>query len=390
MLIEKLLDSTFGLEKWIEKNDYKAYDPFDGLESYLRPLTFHKKILQQLLQQFVRRFPLNIRPILGIKKSHSSKAMGFFARGYLRLYQFIGGKKYLEQARYCLDWLIKNRSKRYRYYGWGNHFDYQSRTFYLPKEVPTTVWTSHIGFAFLDAYEVLREQEYLEIAEKSAMHIINEIGYSQKGNGTHCILYIPYKRTTTHVNEVHNANVLGAALLARLYKNTKKKEYLDISSKAIEYTVNHQLSSGGWYYAEAPICHWIDNFHTAYVLDSIKIFIDNTEIKKFDKSLKKGYKFYTQNLFEKEGIPKYYYDDMYPVDIQCCSQAIDTLCLFDNLELAEKVVLWTIRNMQDNKGYFYFRKGKIFTNKTPTLHWGQATMLSALTHFLLKKNRMSK
>lgn len=35
---------------------------------------------------------------------------------------------------------------------WGNHFDYQSRSWYLPKGVPTIVWTSLIGHAFLDGY----------------------------------------------------------------------------------------------------------------------------------------------------------------------------------------------------------------------------------------------
>ena len=34
--------------------------------------------------------------------------------------------------------------------------------------------------------------------------------------------------------------------------------------------------------------------------------------------------------------------------------------------------------LSDSSGYFYFRKLPYITNKTPTLHWGQATMLHAL------------
>ncbi len=35
--------------------------------------------------------------------------------------------------------------------------------------------------------------------------------------------------------------------------------------------------------------------------------------------------------------------------------------------------------MQDRSGYFYYRRyGKHIVNKTPTLHWGQATMMSGL------------
>src|SRR5256885_5749600 len=47
-------------------------------------------------------------------------------------------------------------------------------------------------------------------------------------------------------------------------------------------------------------------------------------------------------------------------DIQCAAQAIDTLAFFadidpDSLPLAEKVADWTIQNMQDSDGHFYYR-----------------------------------
>jgi len=72
------------------------------------------------------------------------------------------------------------------------------------------------------------------------------------------------------------------------------------------------------------------------------------------------------------------------MDIQCASQAIDTLVFFSDidkhsLDLALKVADWAIENMQDKSGYFYYRRyGKWMVNKTPTLHWGQATMFCAL------------
>jgi hypothetical protein len=51
----------------------------------------------------------------------------------------------------------------------------------------------------------------------------------------------------------------------------------------------------------------------------------------------------------------------------------------ESLLLAAKVAQWTIKNMQDQSGYFYYRRySHWLVNKTPTLHWGQATMLCAL------------
>ena len=42
----------------------------------------------------------------------------------------------------------------------------------------------------------------------------------------------------------------------------------------------------------------------------------------------------------------------------------------------------TIATMQDASGYFYFRRTPFAVNRTPTLHWGQATMLHALASLL--------
>src|SRR5215469_2366613 len=86
----QLHESLKRLFEWLERNDYRGYDTFDGLSAFLRPLTFENKFLRISLQQAVRRFPLNTRPFLGIKKGHSSKGMGFLARGFLRLYQTTG------------------------------------------------------------------------------------------------------------------------------------------------------------------------------------------------------------------------------------------------------------------------------------------------------------
>src|SRR5580698_3585652 len=82
----KIMESIGRLSDWLEKNDYRGYDTFDGLSSkYLRPLTFETKFLRTVLQQGVRRFPLNLRPLMGIPTSRSTKGMAFIARGFMRL-----------------------------------------------------------------------------------------------------------------------------------------------------------------------------------------------------------------------------------------------------------------------------------------------------------------
>src|SRR5271170_3002529 len=55
---DQIADSISRLSDWLGKNDYRGYDTFDGLNAYLRPLTFETKLLRIVLQQGVRRFPI--------------------------------------------------------------------------------------------------------------------------------------------------------------------------------------------------------------------------------------------------------------------------------------------------------------------------------------------
>jgi rhamnogalacturonyl hydrolase YesR len=375
----RLYESLCSLGDWLDRNDYCGYDTFDGLNAkLLRPLTFNSKFLRMVLQQGVRRFPINIRPMVGVAKSRSTKAMGFFARGFIRLHQTTGDVAWQKKAEFALQWLIANNATGYRGMCWGNHFDYQSRSCYVPKGIPSIVWTSLIGHAFLDAYEHFQERRYLEIAASSCEHILHDLGRYTEGEAC-CISYFPILD-----HQVHNANTLGASLLARTYSHTRNEEYRVLARKAILYTARYQRTDSSWYYGEATNLHWIDNFHTAYVLDSFKHYSDSTGDNQFQGILMNGYQYWKKTFFLPDGTPKYYNSKKLPLDIQCCSQAIDTLVFFrdrdsEALELALKVAQWTIRQMRDQTGYFYYRRySQSLVNKTPTLHWGQATMLCAL------------
>ncbi|MGA7064088.1 MAG: hypothetical protein WBY69_22980 [Candidatus Acidiferrales bacterium] len=376
---DRILESIHRLSEWLEKNDYRGYDTFDGLNAkYLRPLTFETKFLRTVLQQGVRRFPVNVRPLLGIPKNRSTKGMGYLARGFIRLQQATGDKSWGDKAESALQWLIENESTGYSGACWGNHFDYQSRGFYLPKGVPTIVWTSLIGHAFLDAYDHFKRDNYLQVAASACEHISRDLDTYPEGDSL-CISYIP-----TGKNEIHNANTLGASLLARTYSYTRNESYRSLAQKAIQYTANHQRANGSWYYGEAPNVQWVDNFHTAYVLDCFKYYITATRDDRFQAKLDAGYEYWKNTFFLADGTPRYYDHKTLPIDIQCSSQAIDTLVFFNdrdpqNLPLALRVAKWTIENMQDRTGYFYYRRySPRLVNKTPTLHWGQATMLCAL------------
>jgi hypothetical protein len=140
----------------------------------------------------------------------------------------------------------------------------------------------------------------------------------------------------------------------------------------------------------------VDNWHTAYVLDSLWWFMQATGDDSLAGEFKAGARYWLEHFFLDDGTPCYYPDSIYPIDIQCAAQAIESLCLYTRsydspcLELAEKVALWTIANMQDEDGFFYFQRTRRWVNKTPMLHWGQATMLHGLACLLREKRDSAK
>ncbi|MFX0134508.1 MAG: hypothetical protein ACFFDN_12785 [Candidatus Hodarchaeota archaeon] len=379
-VIKILEDSLQKVEKWIELNHYKGYEPFDGLLSFFRPLTFGNSLAERILIQLVRQSPINIRPFLGVKPHESTKGRAYMAAGYLRMLKRNGNQQYKNKAINCLNWLIENKSPGYSDYCWGNHFDWTSREGKLPKLEPTLVWTSIIGQAFLDAYEILGNKEYLDVAISICDWILSLP--REESNSGFCLSYVAFEQSS-----VHNSNLLGAAMLARTVKYMNNNTALSVAKKAIEYSCSRQLTNGAWYYGEAPIHHWIDNFHTGYNLDSLKCYIENTNDRTFEKNLTLGFKYFKNTFFEDSGRPKYYHNRAYPIDIQCASQAIDTLANFSeydesSLKLSLKLANWTIENMQDETGYFYYRQLPWIKVKIPMLHWGQATMYKALTHLI--------
>jgi hypothetical protein len=381
--LARISKSAAAVQSWVEKKDYRSYEPFDGLSSPLRALTFGNLLAERMLQQAVRQSPINIRPLVGIKPLDSTKGRGVMAWGYLLLYRATGNPDYWMKAVACLKWLDTHKSPKFEKHSWANHFDFSSRGGAYYKDDSIIVWTGHIAQAYLEAFELSQDQWFLDVASSACDWIMSLP--REKTNEGDCLSYFAHAQES-----IHNANMLGAAALARTAHHLSRQDYVDVARAAMRYSCVRMLPNGAWWYAEEDKFRWIDNFHTGYNLDSLKCYIEYTGDTEFSGLLSKGLRFFKDHFFEPSGCPKYYHDRMYPIDIQCASQAIDTLANFapedpESLTLAVKVADWTIQHMQNRSGYFYYRKYPMgVTARTPMLHWGQATMFKGLAHLILR------
>lgn len=371
----RLRASISQLTKWIERNNYRGYEPFDGLSSAVRPLLFGSIFAERVLMQIIRRSPVNLRPLLGVSKKESTKGRGYIAAGYLTLGK-LGDADALQKADMCLDWLDKHKVERFDNHAWSNHFDFASRAGRYTSQDPIIVWTALIGHTFVDAFEQTGKERYLEVAKSAARWILSLP--REKTESGDCISYLYDVQSS-----IHNSNMLGAAFLSRVNKHDPSEEKESVARKGMEYSCSRIREDGSWYYGEAEKYHWVDNFHTGYNLDSLYYFQSNLHEPAYDELAQRAMKYYVDTMFRDDGAPRYYDKSLYPIDIQCCAQAVETLTMCrewnpGSFELANRVAAWTLDNMQSKNGYFYYRKGSLYTIKTPMLHWGQGTMFKAL------------
>lgn len=376
-------DAFLALHDYLRRNHYKGYEFDDLLGSPLvRFLTFNSLLLQRVAVQVGKLCHVPIRPLVGIRKLESAKARGFIARGYLYYYLFTKDQNWLRAAEESLAWLLCNHATGYAGISWGNEFDFASRGGFFRKGLPTIVWTSHIAHTFDLAYAITGEEKYLATILQAGEFIANALERHQDRSGT-CFAYAPGL-----LNLVYNSNLLGAATLIRCWKHTGDDFYFELANSAYRWVISQMNADGSWYYGMGKNYRWIDNFHTAYNLECLLtgFEIGGEAVVPF-RVVQQTSQFWIHNFFLLDGTPKYYHDRVYPLDIQCGSQAIETLSNVSRyfplaLEMADKVVIWTTKHLQKPNGAFRYQLRRLLKNNLESIHWGQSTILSALAAYL--------
>ena len=370
----------FNHYEYLKKNDFLGWDVFDGLNSKVfRTLPFYRSRLLRLAWiQFFKRSPVNLRRLLLIQKGDNPKALALFISGLVHLYSVYKKKQYLETALLLYQRLMQAGTKTDYGIGWGYNFPWQARAFYVPEFKPNMIASVFAGHALLDLSAHMDKKEILNTVEQIARFLRNELILFEQEKEL-CFAYIPGEKAI-----VHNANLLGAAFLSRVYSITGDVKLKNIAEKAVRYSVNAQRSDGAWVYGERGHHQWVDNFHTGYNLTALYQYQKYTNDKQFEMSLKKGLDFHIKNHFTKDYLPKYTDKKVYPLDIHCFSQAILTAVelkpyLSDWKVFLQRIIDNVLHMMYDNgKNYFYYQRTKYYTTKIPYIRWAQAWMFYSL------------
>jgi len=381
--VNKFESSFQSLESYVRNEGFKGWDPYDGLNSRFfqsLPLIRSSRIARLAWIQLFKRSPINLRKILLVDKGFNSKGIALFLSASCRLYQIEKSRKYLEDINYFSNLLLNLSSKGWSGDCWGYNFDWQARAFYQPKNTPTVVASVYAASALCEAYEITGNEIYLNSVISCGNFILNDLNKSFDDQGDFCFSYSPLDKS-----KVYNACLLGAKLLGLIYKLTGEMSYMEISKRAISYCCKNQGEDGSWVYGEQSFHNWVDNFHTGFNLECISSYQESTKDYTFNDNLQLGFEYYINTFFLENGMSKYYNQQLYPIDIHSPAQLVATLYqtrkFKEHKNLCEKVLEWTINNMQDKKGFFYYQYKENFSSKIPYMRWAQAWMYYALSTY---------
>ncbi len=362
-------------------NDWAGYDPYDALNSRFFSLPFFDtKIPRLALTQAMKRSPINLRPLMLVPKTQNPKGLALILTSLLKLSK-LDLVKDDGQVKIVIDRLIALRSPNIEYWCWGYSFPWQTRTILVPRGAPNLVCTTFVAMALLDAYEQLGDTSFLEMASSAGEYLVKELHYTDS-NGAASFSY-PLPGFPT---KVHNANLLAAALLSRLYYHGGDERFICPALQVARYSVGRQKIDGSWCYGELPTQNWIDNFHTGYNLNALRTIQRYAATSEFEPNLHRGFEFYRKHFFREDGAARYFHNKTYPIDIHCIAQSLLTLLEFrdlypSNIALVRSTYDWAMEHMWNESGFFYYRVLPAVTIRTSYMRWSQAWMLLALVTF---------
>jgi len=364
-----------------QQETFRGYDPYDGLHvqnSWGRFL-LSSSLSRLLLIHLNKRLIFNIRPLLGVHKGVNPKGVALFLSGLIR-------QNHLEEATALAETLINMNTRKARHTAWGYYFPWQSRAFFLPADTPNIVTTCFVASALLDLHEAKPDGKLLEVVKDAIEFIINELNRYEDESGI-CFSYSPLDDSV-----IYNASAFGLELIARFqhitgHNDDKRGQLLE---KGVRFLKAAQNPDGSWFYGKQLRQHFIDHYHTAYILESLENIRRYTNDRfGLDEVISEGLDFYLTHLFTNDHAPKFYKNSLYPIESHCCGAAIKALCLLSAhygaslLEQAVRVAQWAIDHLYDSRrGFFYYQKRKFWTNKIKYLRWSQSWMYVGLSYLI--------
>ena len=416
---ERYLEALEATLEYARRREYAGPDYGDGMSSrVLQGLPFENRWLNLVVQEVVKRAPVNVRPLLRVEARRNYKGGALFAMANLNYHDLSGGLELesqpastpprvdcrvepasgdgsnpaaqacqstrfdpLTETRELADWLLEEQCEGYHGFCGGHRHEMQHlHTKGVPNDADI-VSTTYAVRALLSVSHL--DPEYAEVARTAVDFLLEDLNYREVPEGAK----IDYHMNHPEDSYTLNAAALGAGMLVDLYAYFGEEELRERARKILDHVASCQTDLGGWpYRVPADASHLsMDSHHNGFIIESVQRYRDVTGEDRYAETLTTALRFYREVLFDEDGAPNFDETNAYPRDIHASTQGALVFTREGDLEFAGQILEWVLENLAAGEGSYYYRKYRHHTKRVVLMRWCQAWMAYALSEYLLAR-----
>jgi polysaccharide biosynthesis protein VpsJ len=367
------------LGAWGRDREWIGPDPYEGLNSPLgRMVRGHRA--RQAVTQAYKRLPFPPAWPLAVPAEPNTKTLALALSGYA---SSAGGRlSGADEFLACIPVSLERLNLADTGAAWGYHFDVHTRSIAYDRTTPNAIATCFVAGALLDAWKATGEDRRAQLALAARPYLLSLETKSRQGP------FFAY--VTSGSALIHNANLMVCGTLARLNELEPDPRAEKAIGDATQTSVALQHADGFWAYGERRDLGWVDNFHTAYLLEGLAAVAGGIGVG--SDALASGVEAWRERLFEPDAAARYFPDQRFPLEPHSYASAIDLLCTLATVErpgepaaldFAKRVAASAVRELWiGSEGRFAYRRTARGLNRRAFVRWTNAPMFRALSRLI--------
>ena len=388
--VRKIEDSVIRFTNWLDQYGEESYD----FQTY-----YSGPIGRRAKQLYYTNRPLGTLAVLPIifseafvpsarklfwKPQRIPIADAHYAMGFANLAEATGNEQYYRRALHFLDVLTRTRCPGYEEYCWGYPFNWETINGTIPCGTPLITTVPYVFEAFHQVYRMDGNDEWRQILQSIARHAVSDYKDVPTSEKASTCSYTPFPE---HSLMVVNANAYRAWLLTLAGHEFSERNYQAIAERNLAFVLEAQNADGSWFYARDGKRSFVDHFHTCFVMKALAKIEALTGNSDCTSAIQRGVAYYTENLFDEQGIPKpfskaprltVYKRELYDY-AECINLAMLLRGRFPALDRNLEATLNDILSRwQTKEGSFRSRQLYLGWDNTPMHRWASAQLFRSL------------
>jgi hypothetical protein len=387
---EKTLQAVLRFVQWLDNYGELS---FDWQNFYAGPLgqeakaLYYKKPLLGALavspMVFCEAFVPSARRLFW-KPQRFPIADAHYAMGFAFLAQILEKEQFYRRALHFLDVLERTRCPNYDRYCWGYPYNWETMRGTIKEGTPLITTVPYVYEAFKQVFQIDGNARWFEIMHSIAEHAYVDYKDIETSTSASTCSYTPNPLDSVGVV---NANAYRAFLLISAALDFSEEKFWQVADRNLNFVIESQNPDGSWYYAKDGKRHFVDHFHTCFVLKALTKIELLTGDARCTKAIDRGVGHYVANLFDERGLPKpfsrpprltVYLRELYDF-AECLNLAALLAGRFPRLDSIRVTVLdELLTNWQKPDGSFRSRRLLLGWDNTPMHRWAQSQLFRSL------------